>query len=161
VNKLALALRILHRAEVSLGRDLFAVADRHFADAEISLVARDLALWPQIHARRLSEAAVDHGAHLSADPRWVLPVLPAASRRFSVLAGRRAAPALLLLNDLRRLHRKAAGTSLDWELVAQSAQAMQAHDLVALAGQCHPQTLRIMRWSNSHLKQLAPQAIAG
>ena len=29
-----------------------------------------------------------------------------------------------------------------------------------LAG-VHPQTLRIMRWANAHLKILAPQAICG
>jgi hypothetical protein len=34
-------------------------------------------------------------------------------------------------------------------------------DLVALTQKCHPQTLRQMKWSNSLLKILSPQVLAG
>jgi hypothetical protein len=60
---------------------------------------------------------------------------------------------------LRRVHRTAAGASLDWELLAQAAQAAKDSDLLALTEQCHPQTLRQMRWANAMLKELSPQAL--
>jgi hypothetical protein len=50
----------------------------------------------------------------------------------SELAGRRPEPGLLLLADLRHLHRVAAGVSLDWELLAQGAQAAKDSELLAL-----------------------------
>jgi hypothetical protein len=49
---------------------------------------------------------------------------------------------------------------LDWELLAQAAQAMKKQPLVQLAADCHPQTLRQMRWANAHLKVTSPQVIA-
>jgi hypothetical protein len=66
----------------------------------------------------------------------------------------------LLLADLRRAHRLAAGVSLDWELVAQGAQAAKDEELLDLAGRCHPQALRQMRWANAMLKELSPQTLA-
>jgi hypothetical protein len=73
--------------------------------------------------------------------------------------GRRPEPALLLLADLRRLHRLAAGVSLDWELLAQGAQGAKDTDLIDLSQRCHPQALRQMRWANAMLKELAAQAL--
>ena len=67
---------------------------------------------------------------------------------------------LLLLADLRRLHRVAAGVSLDWELLGQGAQAAKDSELLALTKQCHPQSLRQMRWANAILKVLSPQVLA-
>ncbi|XVS61012.1 hypothetical protein ACQPYE_22170 [Actinosynnema sp. CA-299493] len=55
----------------------------------------------------------------------------------------------------------AAGVSLDWELLAQGAQAVRDTELLTLAQRCHPQTLRQMRWANAMLKTLSPQVLAG
>ncbi|WP_434449984.1 molybdopterin-dependent oxidoreductase [Lentzea sp. E54] len=71
----------------------------------------------------------------------------------------RPEPGLLLLADLRRLHRKAAGVSPDWELLAQGAQAAKKTDLLALAERCHPETLRQLKWTNATLKVLSPQIL--
>jgi hypothetical protein len=94
--------------------------------------------------------------------RWV-PNLAALSaplqRRLSDLVGRRPEPALLLLADLRRIHQRAAGVSVDWELLAQGAQAAKDERLLALAQRCHPETLRQLRWANAMLKELAPQTL--
>jgi hypothetical protein len=160
MSRLPLALRALHRGEVGLGRELLAIADRHHADSEIWYTARDLAQWSQIHVRRLAEVSARHGVRLKAEPQWSLPLLSTASQKVSDALGRRPEPALLLLADLRRLHRRAAGASLDWEIVAQAAQAMRLTDVLELTQQCHPQVLRILRWSNSQLKVHSPQAIA-
>jgi hypothetical protein len=68
-------------------------------------------------------------------------------------------PGLLLLSDLRSLHIHAAAVSLDWELLAQGAQAARDTQLLALTSRCHPDTLRQMRWANTMLKELSPQTL--
>jgi hypothetical protein len=160
MSKLGLVLRELHRSETSLGRDLLAVADRHKAEPEVFHVGRDIAGWSRIHVRRLAEAGRDHGVRLDPEPRWTIPVVAGLVQQASTALRTRPEPGLLLLADLRRLHRKATGASLDWELLAQAAQAMKQRDLLELAQDCHPQTLRVMRWANAHLKVVSPQVIA-
>lgn len=160
MSKLPLVLRELHRSETSLARDLLAVADRHRVDQEIFHVGRDIAVWSQIHVRRIAEAGHDYGLRLAPRPRWSVPLVSSLVQRASTATGRRPEPGLLLLADLRRLHRKAAGVSLDWELLAQAAQAMRLRPLLELAQACHPQTLRQLRWANAHLKVTSPQIIA-
>ena len=95
---------------------------------------------------------------LDPEPRWTQPrtVVRAVARGLR----HRRAPGLLLLADLRHVHRVAAGVSLDWELLAQAAQGMKQLSLLELAQDCHPQTLRQMRWANAQLKQSATQVIA-
>jgi hypothetical protein len=158
--KLGLALRELHRSEISLARDLLKVSDRHKAEPEIHHIARDLAVWSRAHVKELAEAGTRYDARLSADaPETSGPLAPLRSM-VSELLGHRPEPGLLLLADLRRLHRKAAGVSLDWELLAQGAQAAKDTDLLELTQRCHPQTLRQMKWANAMLKTLSPQILA-
>ena len=158
--KLGLALRELHRAEKSLARDLLTVADRHRVEHEVHHVARDLAGWSRAHVHELARAGERYGLHLDDDPPDRSGLLAPVRQRLSELTGRRAEPGLLLLADLRRLHRKTAGVSLDWELLAQGAQATKDTDLLALAQRCHPRTLRQLAWSNAMLKTLSPQVLA-
>jgi hypothetical protein len=160
VSKLPLVLRELHRSETRLARDLLAVADRHRADSDVFHVARDIATWSQIHVRRLAECGRDHGVRLDPSPRWTPLPLPGLARAVSQGLRRRRAPGLMLLADLRHIHRTAAGVSLDWELLAQAAQAMKQRPLLDLAQDCHPQTLRQMRWANAQLKEASTQVIA-
>jgi hypothetical protein len=161
MSKIKLVLRELHRSENSLLRDLLMVADRHRVDHEIFHTARDITVWSRDHLRRLSACASTHGLHLDPTPSSGAPaVVERLVRHTSVLLGRRPEPGLVLLADLRRLHRKAAGVSLDWELLAQSAQAMRQRDLLDLAQRCHPQTLRQLKWANAQLKIYSPQILA-
>ncbi|MFI2228837.1 hypothetical protein [Nocardia testacea] len=157
--KLDLAIRELHRAERKLARELTGVAARHKADHEVYHVARDIAGWSTDHVHRLARAGHRYGLGLDSDPRTAPRTAP-VQERLSTLLGRRGEPALLLLIDLRHLHRIAAGVSLDWELLAQGAQATGDTGLLELAARCHPETLRQMRWANSMLKNLAPQILA-
>src|SRR4051794_24242221 len=152
------AITALHRSEDDLALALIQLSDRHESDHEIHFVARDLAGWSQEHVRRLTEAGHGHGVQLDGptDPTS----LPVVLRRAAGDAlGRLHAPSMLLLADLRGLHRVAAGVSLDWEVLAQSAQAAEDTDLAALAADCHPQTLRQLRWTNAQVKELAAQAV--
>ena len=160
MSKLPLVLRELHRSEIDMARDLLALADRHRVDHEIFHVARDIATWSQTHVRRLADAGAAHGVRLNPQPRWEPLRAPVLARRASSLLGRRREPGLLLLADLRRIHQKAAGLSLDWELLGQAAQAMKQGSLLELVQACHPQVLRQMRWANAQLKVTSPQVIA-
>lgn len=76
-----------------------------------------------------------------------------------VMLRHRSEPTLLLLADLRRIRRIAAGASLEWELLGQAAQAAKDLELLELTSRCHPQTLRQTRWANAMLKGLSPQAL--
>lgn len=64
-----------------------------------------------------------------------------------------------MLADLRRLHRTAAGVSLDWELLGQGAQAAKDTELLSLTKRGHPETRRQMRWANAILKEISPHVL--
>lgn len=78
----------------------------------------------------------------------------------SELVGRRSMPGMLLIHDLRTVYLQAAELSVDWELLGQGAQAVKDRELLNLTAECHPQTLRQMRWANAMIKQLSPQVLA-
>jgi hypothetical protein len=44
-------------------------------------------------------------------------------------------------------------------VLAQTAQAMKDKELLALTEDCHPQTLRQMRWANAKVKESAAQVM--
>jgi hypothetical protein len=157
--KIGLALRDLHHDEAGLARDLRHLAERHAANHEIYHVARDLAVWSQQHVRELAPVAGRYGEDLEPEPPDE-PGLPTTVRETSgELAGRTRSPALLLLRDLREVYTRACGVSVDWELVAQAAQAVKDLELLDVVQRCHPQTLRQSRWANAELKVLATQAL--
>ncbi|TYB47967.1 hypothetical protein [Actinomadura chibensis] len=161
MNKIGLLFRELHRSERGLAQELLRVSERHVADHEIHHIGRDLAAWSRRHLRELAEVGGSYGVHLGADPALESGLGSMLRERGGRLVAHHAAPGLLLLRDLREVHVRAAGVSVDWELLAQAAQALKDDTLLALAQRCHPDTLRQMRWANAHLKQLSPQILAG
>jgi len=160
-NMIGMAIGELHRSERRLGAALVAMSDQHKAEHEIFYVARDIAAWSDEHVRELAAAGRPYGLDLDPEPRHGPALLAAVRRTGSEALGRFSAPGLLLLAELRRVHRLAAGVSLDWELLAQTAQAVKDSDLLSLAQDCHPQTLRQMRWANAKLKEVSPQVMTG
>jgi hypothetical protein len=156
--KLNLAIRGLHRSERKLAHELNVVAARHHSDQDIHHLAHDLAGWSQRHLGALAEHGRHYGLRLSAKPHTGA-VTGLLQSRVSGVLRHRPEPSLLLLADLRRIHRFAAGASLDWELLAQGAQAAKDAELVSLASRCHPETLRQLRWANAMLKELSPQVL--
>ncbi len=157
--RLGLALEELHRSENSLAHQLLAVAERHRVDHELFHVGRDLATWSQDHVRRLAAFGDRYGVGPDPEPAGEPRVLARLSEAVSDRLGRRSAPALLLLRDLRSLFVHASGVSADWEMVAQVAQGIRDTDLLALAQRCHPQTLRQAKWANSRIKESATQIL--
>jgi hypothetical protein len=49
--------------------------------------------------------------------------------------------------------------SAAWEMLAQAAQAAKNTELLELTSDCHPETLRQVRWANTMIKNLSPQIL--
>jgi hypothetical protein len=158
--KLDLAIEGLHRSENHLVTVLLSMSDKHKVDHEVFHVCRDMAGWSRTHVAELARIGRDFGVDLDPEARDDPGPLEVVRRRTSELLGRRQAPGLLLLADLRHLYKEASGTSVDWELLAQGAQGAKEKELLELAERCHPQTLRQARWANSYLKVTSPQVLA-
>jgi hypothetical protein len=158
--KLDMAIAELHRSENHLVTVLLSMSDRHKVDHEVFHVCRDMAGWSRKHVAELAAIGRDFGVDLDPEAREDPGPLEAVRQRAAELMGRRQAPGLLLLADLRHLYKEAAGTSVDWELLAQGAQGAKEKELLDLAERCHPQTLRVSTWANSYLKVTSPQVLA-
>ncbi|MEU6852370.1 hypothetical protein ABZ901_20915 [Actinacidiphila alni] len=160
MNGLDATLRALHHGERSLAQDLSHAAERHRADHDVHHVATDLARWSREHTRRLADIGHRHGLDLAGPHQDGPGVLGALREKAAEAVAGRPEPALLLLRDLRELHLSAVGNSLYWEMLGQAAQALRDHPLLALVSDCHPQTLRQMRWTNTMVKELSAQALS-
>jgi hypothetical protein len=158
-KKVDLLLRALHHAESDLATDLLAIGERHKTEHEIYHVTRDLAAWSTEHIRLLADQAGRRGVSMDEDPGAASP-LSTVREKVAELVGRRPEPGLLLLRDLRRLHLDCVGLSVDWEVLAQTAQGLKDDDLLALSQRCHPDVLRQARWANSMIKIMSPQIMA-
>jgi hypothetical protein len=158
--KLGMAIEELHRSENHLVTVLLSMSDRHKTDHEVFYVCRDMAKWSKEHVADLAIAGRDFGLDLDPEAKDDPGPLAAVRQKASELMGRRSAPGLLLLADLRHLYREAAGTSVDWELLAQGAQGAKEKELLDLAERCHPESLRQARWANAYLKVSSPQVLA-
>ena len=157
--KLGIAIRELHRSENDLAHELLQISERHKTDHEVFYIARDLARWSQEHVRKLAAIGADYDVELDPQPEGEMTMAERLREKGAELVGRRSEPALLLLRDLRELYMKAAGVSLDWELLGQGAQGARQRELVDLTERCHPESLRQMRWADSKLKIAATQAL--
>lgn len=158
-NKVGMAIEELHRSENDLADSILSLADLHRTDHEIFHVAQDVAAWSHEHVRLLASTGSRYGIELDERPNDRSDVLSSLKQKTAELIGRHHEPGLLLIADLRRVHRKAAGVSLDWEVLAQTGQALEDADLLSAAEECHPQTLRQLRWANSKVKELAAQVM--
>lgn len=159
MTKIARALHDLHDAEQDLVLALERLGEKHHADHGIVHVSRDLARWSADHLARIAEVAPRYGADLAPDPKHTSDIAAAARRKTSDLLGRHHDTALTLLDDLRDLYGAAARVQLDWDVLAQAAQALQDTELVELAERCRSQTLRQVTWAEGTLKEHAAQAL--
>ncbi|WP_179810128.1 hypothetical protein [Nocardiopsis sinuspersici] len=155
--KIGVALHELYDSESALAGELLRVADRHAKEQEIHHVAQDLVRWSREHVREIVAAGPRYGLELG-NPDLENPEPP--TEEAGEIPGEDSGPELLLLADLRRLYRMAAGVSLDWDLLGQGAQVVADPDLLALTKRCHPQSLRQMKWADAMLKTVSPQILA-
>lgn len=157
--KIGAVLRELYEDERELVRCLLLTAERHRSAHDIRHLSLDLAGWSRRHLRDVAEVADRYGVQLEADPDDGPRRTDRLREKGSALLGLRTDPGLLLLHDLREIHGRASTVSLDWELVAQAAQATADDGLLNLAQRCHPDTLRQLRWANAELKETSPQVL--
>jgi hypothetical protein len=152
------ALRRVHSGEQDLVEQLLRIAEKHRSEHEVHHVCRDLAQWSRENLASLAEAAAHYDVHLDAEAAGPGPLRQA----LDALAGRTPgrAASIALLEDLRDLFLVASETSLAWEMLAQHAQARRERDLLDVVSHAHPQTLRQLRWVNTMIKTLSPQALA-
>ncbi|NPC42877.1 hypothetical protein [Nocardioides sp. zg-1230] len=158
-NKVGAAIEELHRSENDLAGALLNLSDQQRTDHEIFYVARDIARWSQEHVRELARVGGDYGLDLDPEPEDESTLVARMKQKGAELVGRHHEPSLLLLADLRHIHRVSSGVSLDWEVLAQTAQAMRDTELLAVTQDCHPETLRQMRWANAKVKETAAQVM--
>jgi hypothetical protein len=155
----------LHGAENELATALTNLADAQKTDHEIFHIARDLSGWSREHVAVLAETGRHYDLSLPAEPQGPSidesSISQKAKRKGAEVIRRFHEPSVLLIAELRDVHLLAAGVSVDWEVLAQCAQAMHDRELLGLAQECHPQTLRQLRWANAKIKELAPQALVG
>lgn len=149
---------------VALSREL--LADRgpgslgFYTSGRLFLEEYDLARWSEEHALRVAQAARDQGLDLDDSTGTGSGALAELRRKAAEAVGHRPEPGLLLLRDLRALHLDATENSLYWEMLAQVAQATRNEALLTLASDCHPPTLRQIRWTNTMIKNVSPQILA-
>jgi hypothetical protein len=160
MNGMQYALRRVHEGENQMHEHLLRSAERHHAEHEVHHVCRDMADWSQEHVRRVADAAKDFDLDLSAgadSPSRLTEKLRSAT---STVIGKRPESGIVLLEDLRDVYLQGSENSLAWEMLAQIAQAQHERELLALSEECHPQTLRQIRWANTMLKTQTPQALS-
>jgi hypothetical protein len=169
MSGITLVLRALHHGENALADDLAAAAERHAAEHEIHHVALDLAAWSAEHGSVLRSTAKRYDLDLPAgaagtghhaEGPLTTALLTTVREKASRLLGGRPEPGILLLRDLRDLHLAATENSLHWEMLGQAARAAKDRELLATVSDCHPQTLRQMRWTNTMIKVLSPQVLS-
>jgi hypothetical protein len=160
VNGTAVTLRALYHGESHLTEKLRKTAERHASEHEIHHIATDLAQWSSQHRALLEQTAEHYGLDLTETRDHPFAgVSTTVRQKIAEAIGRRPEPALPLLHDLHDLYLAASSNSLYWEMLAQLAQATHDRRLLRLATDCHPQTLRQIRWANTMIKTLSPQAL--
>jgi hypothetical protein len=159
--KLGVAIRELADAEGRLAESLLEVGERHRADHDVYHLTRRLARWAQGHVAALEPFGERYGTEVDAADVGEQSGGPLAAVREkgAALLGRRPEAGLLLVRDLRNLHLLATEVSIDWTILGQAAQAAKDEKLLECVGLCHPETLRIVRWTLTKLKESAPQAL--
>jgi hypothetical protein len=159
--KIGLAISEVAAAEAELSDALLEVGERHKADHDVYHLTRTLARWSQGHIAALERFAErdDADVDTKAIGRDSGGPLAAVREKGAELIGRRPEPGVLLLRDLRDLHLQATRASVAWTMLGQAAQAAKDPDLLDCVSLCHPETLRIVRWTLTRLKEASPQVL--
>lgn len=155
MTKVAPAIAHLHEAERELAAELRRVSARHRADAGVAVMAETLARWSDRHC----EALADLGRQQDLDLEAAAPAEGAVVQSAQHVGTLSPDTLPSILADLRILHMLAAGVSIDWVALAQAAQAQRDETMLGVVQDCHPDTLRQLRWANAMVKELAAQAL--
>ncbi|MGY4642328.1 hypothetical protein [Cellulomonas sp. URHB0016] len=139
-----LALAALAAGERVLAAALDDLAARHPDDADVAVVARDLAGRSREHVADLTRVAGARG------DRSPLPAVP----RSAVASDDPRPP---LLADLRDAYVTASGVGADWDVLRQVALASRDDALAALVEAGAPHTEQQVTWLRAKLRESAAQ----
>jgi hypothetical protein len=158
INRL---LRELHSGESELEWRLLAAGERHRTEHEVHHVTTDLARWSRQNAQALATVAVTDSPWLAHVKQAVATndAIASVRQRAATLIGRRLEPGLLLLRDVQTLFVLGTRNSVNWTMLGQAAQASRDSRLLTVVSECHPRTLRQVKWCNAILKETAPQIL--
>jgi hypothetical protein len=149
--KLDEAIERVASSETELADELEKVAERHRVDHDVFHLATTLAQMSRARVQRLDRDSNGAGSGGG--------VLGAVREKASEVIGSQPPAGLLLLRDLREIYVLASAASIDWTILGQAAQAAKDADLLECVSLCHPETLRILRWTVTKLKESAPQVL--
>jgi hypothetical protein len=145
--QLATYLGLLSRSEETLGAAFDTIGQGHSRDAGVYFVCRLLSGQCAEHVAALAPVCDRYGP--GSDPeRLDVPRVPHAREG-----------ELGLLRDLQDLHTLATFVGSTWLVVSQTAQGLRDDELLALAKRCSAQTTGQVKWAQSQLKSIAPQAL--
>jgi len=184
--KVGLAVQQTRSAEEDLAKELERVGERHKTDQEVYHLTRTLAEVSRRNARKITpfqqrypgsggtrQDEEDPGllGRLREKGETLLEsvtgpegggrsgLLEAAREKGAEAIGRRPESGLLLLRDLRRIYALASEASINWVILGQGAQAAKDADLLRATKECHPDTLRTLKWANTMIKAVSPQVL--
>jgi hypothetical protein len=182
--KVGLAIRQTRSAEQDLAKELEKVGERHKSEGEVYHLTRTLAEISRRNARtiarfeerypvsggtgeghsglfgRLREKGSDLvGSVAGGSEGDRSGLLDAAREKGAEMVGRRPETGLLLLRDLRELYVLASEASINWVILGQGAQAAKDAELLEAIKECHPGTLRTLKWTNTMIKVVSPQVL--
>ena len=160
--KIGLAIKQARSAERRLAEELRRVGERHKTDHEIYHLTRTLADISRRNAEELSRFQERYplsGGSAGGEGRKGPGLLGSLREKGSELVGRRPESGLLLLRDLRTLYALASEASINWVILGQGAQAAKDPELLQATKDCHPDTLRTLKWANTMIKVVSPQVL--
>jgi hypothetical protein len=159
--KVGAAIEGVVRSESRLADGLERVGERHRADHDVFHMTATLAKLSRARVEQLQGATDRHDASVDAGSQGSERdgPLTAAREKLSELIGSEPETDLQLLRDLREAHLLAAAVSIDWTILGQGAQAARDTELLAIVNECHAEALRTLKWTTTHLKIAAPQAL--
>jgi hypothetical protein len=186
--KVGLAIRQVRSAEQELADKLEKVGERHKTDQEVYHLTRTLAdisrrnveelapfqerypisgatetgeygsgLFGKLREKGSEMVEAVSGGSESGGGRSDL--IETVREKGSEMVGRRPESGLLLLRDLRKLYALASEASVDWVILGQGAQAAKDRELLQVTKECHPDTLRTLKWANTMIKNVSPQVL--
>jgi hypothetical protein len=154
-------LRELRHGESELERRLRAVGERHRTEHDIYHVTTDLARWSRQNLTAMTSRN-ESAASVLSTVRQIAEhsdAMAAVRERTATVLGRRPEPGLLLLRDVRGLFLLASCNSVNWTVLGQAAQATRDSQLLSIVSECHPRTIRQIKWCDASLKETAPQIL--
>jgi hypothetical protein len=186
--KVGLAIQQTRSAEEDLTKELERVGERHKTEQEVYHLTRTLAEISRRNARKIvrfqerypvsggpQEEEADSGlfgtlrekgsdlvesiSSGSESGGGRSGLIETTREKGSEMVGRRPESGLLLLRDLRKLYALASEASINWVILGQGAQAAKDAELLQATKECHPDTLRTLKWANTMIKNVSPQVL--